>query len=555
MKFLDLFAGIGGFRRGMELAGHHCIGFCEYDKYAVMSYTAMHLATDNQLQNLQNLPIKSKQDEILKAEYRRNDWYAKDINLVSGDNIPYADCWCFGAPCFLAGTLITTKNRGNIPIESVVYGDIVLTHKNRWRPVIGTTCTLKRGIYELQVHNCPTTFVTGNHRFYVKDSLESSPYWKPVEDFRGRELIQIPNISGNDSYECIEYCIYHDIVEPVYNLEVYDDHSYTANYMGVHNCQDFSIAGKQLGLTHGERSSRIRQVFRILSELKKSDRPEWLIYENVKGMLSSNNGWDFYEILNTLDELGYDAEWQDINSSWFVPQNRERVYVIGHNRSYGRKQIFPIEGSDGKNSVKRICDLYDTKAQGGRIYSEYGISPTLGHGHAMQTPYVAKFCDLSFNNDSLVLTDSARSLLSRYYKGISNRGAENSGVCIPIMTPDMVSKSPNGRRYKKSGDDMYTLTSIMPHGVMLEVVNTDEHLPGMYVEFKNGEKAYAIWNDEYKCYMVIRRLTPKECFRLQGWTDDYFEKAKLVNSDTQLYKQAGNGVTVPCVYEIARRLY
>ena len=53
----------------------------------------------------------------------------------------------------------------------------------------------------------------------------------------------------------------------------------------------------------------------------------------------------------------------------------------------------------------------------------------------------------------------------------------------------------------------------------------------------------------------MRKLTPKECFRLQGWTDDYFEKARLVNSDTQLYKQAGNGVTVPCVYEIAKRLY
>lgn len=63
-----------------------------------------------------------------------------------------------------------------------------------------------------------------------------------------------------------------------------------------------------------------------------------------------------------------------------------------------------------------------------------------------------------------------------------------------------------------------------------------------------------VWYDKYKCYIAIRKLTPKECFRLQGWTDDYFEKAEFVNSDSQLYKQAGNGVTVNVVYEIGKAL-
>ena len=79
MKFLDLFAGIGGFRRGMELAGHECVGFCEFDRFAVASYTSMHLITDEQREYLASMPIKKRQKEILKEEYRNGEWYANDI--------------------------------------------------------------------------------------------------------------------------------------------------------------------------------------------------------------------------------------------------------------------------------------------------------------------------------------------------------------------------------------------------------------------------------------------------------------------------------------------
>lgn len=76
---------------------------------------------------------------------------------------------------------------------------------------------------------------------------------------------------------------------------------------------------------------------------------------------------------------------------------------------------------------------------------------------------------------------------------------------------------------------------------------------GIFVEV-NGKEIYAVWYEKYQCYIAIRRLTPKECFRLQGWADDYFEKAAFVNSDSQLYKQAGNGVTVSVVEAIGRKL-
>ena len=108
-------------------------------------------------------------------------------------------------------------------------------------------------------------------------------------------------------------------------------------------CQDFSIAGKRKGMD-GERSSLIREIFRLIEETKEENRPTWLLYENVKGMLSSNGGRDFLGIITEMAELGYDVEWQNINSkNWGVPQNRERVFVVGHRRDVKTGNIFPLE--------------------------------------------------------------------------------------------------------------------------------------------------------------------------------------------------------------------
>lgn len=180
-------------------------------------------------------------------------------------------------------------------------------------------------------------------------------------------------------------------------------------------------------------------------------------------------------------------------------------------------------------------------------------------------------------------------------------------VVLPVLTPDRTEKRQNGRRFKENGDPAFTLTSedrcgvalsvlggiyrnqsagyqrgieegiartlkadTRPQGVgitvrnikekkkvgipMAQETNTTKDHPGMYVELSNGAIVYAVWYPKYECYVAIRKLTPRECFRLQGWTDDYFEKAELVNSDSQLYKQAGNGVTVNVVEVIGKRL-
>ena len=106
-------------------------------------------------------------------------------------------------------------------------------------------------------------------------------------------------------------------------------------------CQDFSIAGKRAGM-EGERSSLVLEVFRLIRETPEEDRPKYLIYENVKGMLGSAGGADFLEVLYQMDQLGYDTEWQNINSRWYIPQNRERIITIGHFRGQSTGKVFPI---------------------------------------------------------------------------------------------------------------------------------------------------------------------------------------------------------------------
>ena len=388
MKFVDFFSGIGGFRRGMELAGHECVGFCEFDKFAVASYTAMHLMTEREREYISTLPKNKRVAEAGKEEYRHGEWYANDIRRIFAEDIPKADCWCFGFPC-----------------------------------------------------------------------------------------------------------------------------------------QDISVAGKQLGF-NGARSSLFFRVIRLVQDLEEKDRPTYLFIENVKNLLSVNGGTDFLKLLIALDESGYDAEWQVINSADYIPQNRERVFIIGHLRGRSTAKVFLIERADGENHIQQIGNFVELERRSnpsaGRIYSPEGITPCLNvKGGGRQEPYIAlpAFCDLSYGA-GLQLHDKAFCLQARYSKGVCSRKGETSAVCVPVLTPE----------------------------------NVMGNKQGIFVQLSEELTVYAVWYEKYQCYIAIRKLTPRECFRLQGWSDEYFDRAELVNSDSQLYKQSGNGVTVPVIYEIAKRM-
>ncbi|EOK10056.1 DNA cytosine methyltransferase [Enterococcus faecalis] len=402
MKFLDLFAGIGGFRLGMESAGHKCIGFCEIDKFARISYKAIHDTTG-----------------------------------------------------------------------------------------------------EVEMHDITT----------ISDEF----------------------IRGIGSVDVI---------------------------CGGFPCQAFSIAGKRKGF-EDTRGTLFFEIARFASIL----RPRYLFLENVKGLLNHEGGATFETILRTLDELGYDVEWQVLNSKDYVPQNRERVFIIGHLRGERTRKVFPFERND-----QSIIKLSRQQSSVNTITARYGEAAGVGS-------YIVE-------------------------------SKQQKKIAIPVLTPDRLEKRQNGRRFKENGEEMFTLTAQDRHGIMIAgnlpgnheqnsrvyetkgvaptlstmqgggqepkilvkeatVKGYAEALPGDSVNISHpnsntrrgrvgkgiantlltGEEQAVVTNN-----FRIRKLTPRECWRLQGFPDWAFDKAKEVNSDSQLYKQAGNSVTVPVIADIASRL-
>lgn len=372
MKFLDLFSGIGGFRLGMEAAGHECVGYVEWDKFARKSYEA-----------------------IYDTE---GEWTRHDIRTVTNEE---------------------------------------------WRELRGTI----------------------------------------------------------------------DVI------------------CGGFPCQSFSVAGKRGGF-EDTRGTLFFEIARAAKEIQ----PRYLFLENVKGLLSHAQGETFGIILNTLDELGYDVEWQLLNSKDYgVPQNRERVFIIGHSRGARTRKLFPIEriNSTSDNSILKIGNIRKNgRSQSRNVYDTDGISPTL--------------CAADLQKDAIK-------------------------IIRPVLTPERVEKRQNGRRFKTDGEPMFTLTAQDIHGVMIkeatkkgfDIAHEGDSInlavPGS--KTRRGRVGKGVANTlDTSCNQGvlegyrIRKITPREAWRLQAFPDWAFDLAREVNSDSQLYKQAGNAVTVSTVKAIAQRL-
>ena len=253
-------------------------------------------------------------------------------------------------------------------------------------------------------------------------------------------------------------------------------------------CQAFSIAGKRRGF-EDTRGTMFFEVARIL----KVKRPKIVLLENVKGLLNHAKGETFRVILQTLDELGYEVQWMVLNSKFFgVPQNRERVLIIGNLRGERRSEILPFQGINN-----------ETNEQSPIKFKQYDPH---NKGHHSQEYRVYE-------------TDSIRPTI---------RSSQSGFKIKAVLTPDRPNKRQNGRRFKEEGEPSFTLTGQDIHGV------TD------------GIK--------------IRRLTPTECCRLQGFPDDWNEYGiddkgnKVKMSDTQRYKQMGNAVTTNVIKAIGETL-
>lgn len=377
MNYLDLFAGIGGFRFGMERAGHKCIGFCEIDKYARLSYKAIH-NTEGEL------------------DY-------KDITEVSNEEF--------------------RKLRGKV--------DIIC---------------------------------------------------------------------------------------------------------GGFPCQAFSIAGKQLGF-EDTRGTLFYEIARATEQIK----PRYIFLENVRNLLSHGEGKTFERMLKILHELGYDAEWQVLNSKNFgVPQNRERVFIIGHLRGECTSRVFPIERENERfntngeiNQVGNIgkSDRFGGNPQVTRVYDINGISPTLNtmQGGGREPKILVK----EATKQGYAVGDVGDSINFSHPNSKTRRGRVGKSIANTLLTSD---------------EQGVVLPQIIqkPHGF---------NKGGVHNIAPTLTKSSYQENNFLKTEGVnIRKLTPRECWRLQGFPDWAFDKAQEVNSNSQLYKQAGNSVTVNVIEEIAKRL-
>ena len=259
-------------------------------------------------------------------------------------------------------------------------------------------------------------------------------------------------------------------------------------------CQAFSIAGKREGFADETRGTLFFEILRAAKQIQ----PPLLFLENVKGLLNHDKGRTFRIILQAMDELGYDAEWQVLNSKDFgVPQNRERVFIIGHLRGSGGRKIFPIGSADGATGVQ-IDILAHRKGyrRNTQVFEPSGITETLDTG-----------------------TGGGRG----HYTVVKVREATKQGYAVAEEGDSINFEQPNSktRRGRVGKGIANTLTTGCNQGVL--------------------EEGYR-----------IRKLTPKECWRLQGYQDWAFEKAEQVNSNSQLYKQAGNSVTVNVIAAIAK---
>ncbi|RSI61216.1 Modification methylase BanI [Streptococcus mitis] len=417
MKFLDLFAGIGGFRLGMESAGHECIGFCEIDKFARASYKAIH---------------------DTKGEIELHD-----ITAVSDESI--------------------------------------------------------------------------------------------------RRIGRVDIICGGFP------------------------------------CQAFSIAGNRRGF-EDTRGTLFFEIARFASIL----RPKYLLLENVKGLLNHDGGATFETILGALDELGYNVEWQILNSKDFgVPQNRERVFVIGHLRGECTRRVFPLSKScQQANSIK--------KQYSNTITTRYGNSQGAG-------AYIVESKSQKVRSIGNI-HPSGNGMNGEVYESAglaptltTNKG-EGQKIAIPVLTPDCTDKRQNGRRCKSNEEPVFTLTTQDKHGILIagklpgnhdqnsRVYDTNGLAPTLSTMQGGGQEPKIIQrghgynqggehdiaptltrnsyqeNNYLSDGFRIRKLTPRECWRLQGFPDWAFDKAQEVNSNSQLYKQAGNSVTVNVIGAIAKEL-
>ena len=349
-------------------------------------------------------------------------------------------------------------------------------------------------------------------------------------------------------FKCIGYCDNDKHANKLYSNYFNTDEEYffsditTINtaelpdfdiFCGGFPCQSFSIAGKRRGF-EDTRGTMFFEVARILNDKK----PKYFILENVKGLLNHNGGRTFQTILKILSDIGYKVQWQLLNSKFFgVPQNRERVYIVG---CYGNEcigKIFPICGASSKNTC--------TSQKGSIVYWKNSKE---------------KWVNEERNDVGTIRTQSdlcrqplLKQLNETKNKSQGHRIYDPSGIgsCLTANGGGQGGKS--GLYYVKNGTKKGYDEARAGDGINLAYPHS---------KLRRGRVGKGCSQTlDTSCNMGtidnyrIRRLTPLECFRLQGFPDDMVECGRNLGLvDGHLYKMAGNAVTVNVVEAIGKKL-
>ena len=307
-------------------------------------------------------------------------------------------------------------------------------------------------------------------------------------------------------------------------------------------CQDFSLAGNRKGM-EGQRSSLVLEAIRLISEC----RPSVFVWENVKGTFSSNDGADFWAIIQAFANIGgYRLEWQLLNTSWFLPQNRERIYLVGYSTTTSGRGVFPI-GEDSSTTasaeVKQIGTKLDSNGgtqpyQQDRVYDADGILPALNRG----------------KSDLIIKAGTWRT-----HKDGEGFREVQSGDCPTI---------PARAREDGSGQPVIRIETNYTYEKVNETIRRNNFVEGEIkaLDFYNQsvrDESPTLTDPKHNNIGLfdgyrIRRLTPIECERLQGFPDQHtaygnYDGEVKPMSNSQRYKQLGNAVTVDVVAAVAKK--
>lgn len=514
LKFIDLFSGIGAFHLALKDFNGECLLASEIDKFAIDTYKT-------------NFNIDSNHN----------------IRDIDEKDIPDHDILCGGFPCFVAGTKVLTKD-GYKNIEDIKVGELVLTHKNRYQKVLRTGSTPNQLITEMITLNEKKFYVTDNHPFYISNIKEihfTDPIFKEVKDIEPIKdyLVGFSVDRKIHTFDKV-VCLVRDYKrETVYNLEVEEDNTYIVDGVIVHNCQAFSVAGKGLGFQDKTRGTLFFEIARILNE----KHPKYILLENVKNLVTHDDGKTYYTIIQTLIDLGYVLPKDPIIMSptqLGIPQKRERVFILGIHKDYCDKEYLEI--TLPKEQETSIYDILEDK-----VDKKYNIS----------------------KYEEKILT-----AWNEFHKNIPN----HFGVIWveEFKTTYDTSNLPDWKqKYIQKNRDLYKNNKEFIDNWMKKYDVENFKLRDKKFEWQSGTDCNDIWDtviqlrqsgirckrpNHFQTLVAMvqtpiigkykRRLTPREAARLQSFPDSYI----LNERDDKAYKQLGNSANVEVIKYLLNEL-